>query len=362
LDPFLSTKLRRLSVIGMITVVYVHAFNFDDRYLWPGRPFEEAMNLPNFLQVLIANGLFRFGIPLFFLRSGFLIADTEEKYTPLTRVKKRLQTLVVPYLAWSLVGLLLTYLLEISPVTAPFVESSWLRPFNNTPLHQFTWLQWVEGWVVQPISFQLWFLRSLFVYSILYPLLVNGLERFPKSILIFLCLAWLLSFGFVIEGEGLFFFSLGILLRKKEVNLKDLTSLAMRIRLWWWLPALLLLKTWISFQPYIPVPLGYFLHKGIQVPLVLAVWVLYDKTIGLMASVIWLDRLNRYNFFLYGFHVPLLYYATDWVLHLLGRNDYIRGGVYLLLPVIVMGIAFLLGWILRQISEPFFKVFTGGRN
>ena len=89
----------------MITVVYVHAFNFDDRYLWPGRPFEEAMNLPNFLQVLITNGLFRFGIPLFFLRSGFLIAETEERYTPLTRIKKRFHTLVLPYLAWSFIGL-----------------------------------------------------------------------------------------------------------------------------------------------------------------------------------------------------------------------------------------------------------------
>ena len=346
----------------MITVVYVHAFNFDDRYLWPGRPFEEAMNLPNFLQILITNGLFRFGIPLFFLRSGFLIAETEERYTPLTRVKKRFQTLVLPYLAWSFIGLAIAYLLEISPSTAPFVQSSWLRPFNNTPLHELSWLQWLEAWVLQPISFQLWFLRSLFIYSILYPLLVKGLERFPIPILIFFGLAWILSVGFVIEGEGLFFFSLGILLRKKEINLKNLSILADKIRLWWWLPALLLLKTWISFQDYIPVPVGYFLHKGLQAPLVLAVWVLYDKTIGLLSATTWLDKLNRYNFYLYGFHVPVLYFATDFLLELLGRNDFIRGGVFLILPLVIMTIAFLFGWILRQISIPLFKVFTGGRS
>lgn len=345
----------------MVTVVYVHAFNFDDRYLWPGRPFEEAMNAPNFLQVLITNGLFRFGIPLFFLRSGFLLAETADRYSALGRFQKRLQTLLAPYLAWSMVGLAITYLLEISPQSAPFVASSWLRPFGNLPLHQWDLGQWLLGWTLHPISFQLWFLRSLFVYTLLYPLLVKGLQRFPIPILVVFGLAWILSLGFIAEGEGLFFFSVGILLHKRSVNLENLGGLAKRIGLWWWLPVLLLGKTWLSFENY-PVEIGYFLHKGIQAPLVLAVWVLYDKTIGKISTPTWLDRLNPYNFYLYGFHVPVLYFATDFLLHIFGRNDYTRGGIFFLLPILIMGIAFFIGWILRQISIPAFKVFTGGRS
>lgn len=345
----------------MITVVYVHAFNFDDRYLWPGRPFTEAMSFPNFLQVLIANGLFRFGIPLFFLRSGFLMAETEGRYTPITRLRKRFQTLVLPYLLWSLVGTFITYAWEANSFTAPFAQSAWLRPFNNLPVHEWSFWQWIESVLLQPISFQLWFLRSLFVYSLLYPLLVLGINRFPIWIFVFFGLAWLLSLGaFFLEGEGLLFFSLGIWLQKRGFSSGGVSHLVHKLRLWWWLPVLLLVKTWYSFQEY-PIPIGYFLHKAVQPLLVLAVWDLYDRVFT-SPGTSFLDKLSPYNFYIYGFHVPILYFATDLVLSILGREDYIRGAVYIFLPLVVMAIAWALGAILKQLYLPAFKLFTGGRT
>lgn len=211
MSPYLSQKIKRLSFLSMLSVVYVHAFNFEDRYLWEGRIFEENMDFNSFTQVFVSNVLMRFGLPLFFMRSGFLMAESAKKYTQKERLGKKAKTLLIPYLAWSLLGILITFGLESYQSTLPFVESSSLGPFNNQRIENLDFAQLLATWLFHPISFQLWFLRNLFVYACLFPYLLALLNRYPISFLSFLALCWILGIGlFVVEGEGLFFFTLGI--------------------------------------------------------------------------------------------------------------------------------------------------------
>ena len=363
ISPYLSRKLSRLSFLGMLTVVYVHSFNFDDRYLWAGRPFFEEMNAFNFIQILVTNGLFRFGVPLFFFRAGMLMAATEEKYTPLTRLKKRGQTLLIPYLAWSLFGILITYYFESRPDLAPFAESSWLRPFGNLPVHKWDLSQWFESVLIQPVSFQLWFLRSLFMYSLLYPILVKGLSWKPQWILGTFCFLWLSSFGGIalVEGEGLFFFTLGIFFAKGGVNEVRILEFFLRYRLYWIALTVVLLKTFVSFQfddQFLPV---YLLHKIAQPLLVLSVWFGYDYVFGQIQHTP-LEKLSRYNFFVYGAHVPLVYYLTDLLFSIYGKDDSIRFAVFCSLPLVVAASAIIIGFVLEKAVYPVFWVLTGGRK
>ena len=363
ISPYLSRKLSRLSFLGMLTVVYVHSFNFDDRYLWAGRPFFEEMNAFNFFQILITNGLFRFGVPLFFFRAGMLMAATEEKYTPLTRLKKRGQTLLIPYLAWSMFGIVVTYYFESRPDLAPFAESSWLRPFGNLPVHKWDLSQWFESALFHPISFQLWFLRSLFIYSLLYPLLVKGLTWKPKWILGVFCFLWISSFGGIgfIEGEGIFFFTLGIYYFKGGFSEERIRDFFLRYRLYWFAIGVVLLKTFLSFQfDYLHLPV-YLLHKIAQPLLVLSVWFGYDFLLGQVQNSP-LEKLSRYNFFVYGAHVPLVYYLTDLLFFQYGKDDSVRFAIFCGLPLVVSAVAILVGFVLEKAVYPVFWVLTGGRK
>lgn len=347
----------------MLTVVYVHSFNFDDRYLWAGRPFFEEMNACNFIQILVANGLFRFGVPLFFFRAGMLMAATEEKYTPLTRLKKRGQTLLIPYVAWSLFGILITYYFESRPDLAPFADSSWLRPFGNLPVHKWDLSQWFESVLIQPISFQLWFLRSLFMYSLLYPVLLKGLAWQPKWILGIFCFLWISSFGGIvlIEGEGIFFFTLGIFYAKGGLNEDRIREFFLRYRLYLLALGLVLLKTFLSFQfDYLHLPV-YLLHKIAQPLLVLSVWFGYDVLLGKIEHS-HLEKLSRYNFFVYGAHVPLVYYLTDLLFSIYGKEDPVRFAIFCCLPLVVAASAIIIGFVMEKAVYPVFWVLTGGRK
>lgn len=366
LNPYLSTKLRRLSFLGMLSVVYVHSFNFDDRYLWAGRPFFEEMDAWNFLQVLITNGLLRFGIPLFFFRSGMLMVETEDRYTALGRLKKRSLTLLVPYLAWSFLGIGLTWLFELSPEWSVYPDIAHLRPFENLAVHKWTAAQWFESLFLRPVSFQLWFLRSLFLYSALYPLLRLGMKKIPWVLIAFFTIAWVLSIDmFFLEGEGLLFFSLGIWLASGGFDPERVKKHLLRFGYYWVLALVLLAKTWMGFasdwEDRSMMTAGYFMHKFCQPLLMAAVWFGYDATLGKLTSTP-LEGLSKYNFFVYGAHVPLVYYATDFLLQHLGRTSEVRFLIFLLLPLLVSVWAILLGKFLEKFVYPLFWLLTGGRK
>jgi fucose 4-O-acetylase-like acetyltransferase len=365
MDRQLSLKLSRLSFLGMLTVVYVHAFNFDNKYLWPGRPFDEELSVWTFLQVAITNGLFRFGIPLFFFRSGFLMAETESRYTPLTRIGKRTKTLLLPYVAWSLIGIGVTWLFEIRPDWDALISASGLRKFDDMRIHDWTWEQWLEGTLLEPISFQLWFLRSLFVYSALYPVLWLGLRNKSWIMITVLVVFWVLfSFPmFFIEGEGLLFFSLGILAGKGKLPVEKIKDFFIRYKLFWVGSLFLIFKTLYGFFPvgHTYIFLGYLMHKVCQVFMVGLVWFGYDFVLAKVNRTP-LESLSRYNFFVYGSHVPLVYFVTDILLAEWGHQEPLRFFVFLGLPLVLSAIAIGFGWVLDKFAPPVFWVLTGGRK
>lgn len=361
LNLFMSQKFRRLSFLGMITVVYVHAFNFDDRYLWPGRPFIEDLNFENFLQVFITNGLLRFGVPLFFFRAGFLMAETDDHYTFGSRALKKLKTLVMPYVAWGLIAVLVTYFFESQGFLNQFVISAQLGKFGVS-VHEWDFGQWMSGLLGDQISFQLWFLRSLFIYSLLYPLLVKGTQKLSWILISIATVFWLTGLGlFIIEGEGLLFFTLGLVAWKKQWDLGKISDFANKYQIL--LLGILVagVKTWLAFEDDY-VATEWWLHRLQQPLLLVGFWALYDFSFGKITTHTWVDKASRYNFFIYGFHVPILYYLTDLSFYFLGRGSMTRLEVFIFLPLLLIAFSMLCGWIIDKIFPKLFWVLTGGRS
>ncbi|UOQ72992.1 acyltransferase family protein [Hymenobacter cellulosilyticus] len=135
LNSFLSQKLRFWSLAAMVLLVYVHAYNLHSRYLQPWTPVDEALSVSTFLQYLLANGLLRFRIPILFAISGYLFALHDTRAPHPVRVKRRVQTLLVPYLLWSAFGLGLTWALEQYAPTRQLVLAAELSVFGpDNPL------------------------------------------------------------------------------------------------------------------------------------------------------------------------------------------------------------------------------------
>jgi fucose 4-O-acetylase-like acetyltransferase len=225
MNNFTSQKFRFYSFLSMFLLVFVHGYNLHDTYLQPFSIVKEHLTITTFTEYFLANGLFRFRIPMLFIISGYLFSLNDQK-PYLQRIKKRARTLLIPYLIWSAVALFITFLWQQFPVTAQAVTNAGIDQLGDNRVYTLIgWKGMLTRWTLAPIAFQLWFIRCLFVYNLLYPLLLKAVLKIPKiwfPIVIFL---WLVTAGFhFVEGEGLLFFTLGIWICKRNFNIEKTPS------------------------------------------------------------------------------------------------------------------------------------------
>jgi hypothetical protein len=79
LSDFVSKKFRFWSFVSMVLLVFVHGYNLDIRYMQPWTIPGEPLNITSFTEYFLANGIFRFRIPMLFIISGYLYALHDQK-------------------------------------------------------------------------------------------------------------------------------------------------------------------------------------------------------------------------------------------------------------------------------------------
>ncbi|AYA37740.1 acyltransferase [Hymenobacter oligotrophus] len=364
LDAFLSQKLRFWSLVAMLLLVYVHAYNLHPRYLQLATPVDEPLSVGTFLQYFLANGLFRFRIPILFGISGFLFAFHDGGTPHRERVKRRVRTLLVPYLLWSLIGLAGTWALEMYPPTRELVRAAALSVFGseNAFVSGHSPGELLLRWLLLPVPFQLWFLRSLLVLNLVYPWLRKAVERKAAIYFAIAGLIWGLDISItpLFEANGPLFFGLGVWLAVRQRNVQAPPR-------WFrvgpfaavWL-GLLVLKTAMAFyfqQPsFFPMLL---LHKTAELLGIGVMWFGLDAVVRAAMRQRWFVWLTGFSFMIYVLHVPLINYATEWALRTWPSQNL---PVFLLLPLLIAAMAVLLGAVLRKLVPSVYSLLTGGRG
>ena len=370
LDATLSAKLRFWSLMAMVLLVYVHAFNLHPRYLQPFTLVEESATWDRVLQYLFANGLLRFRIPILFAISGYLLAwrdDGRVSYRDL--VMRRARTLGVPYLAWSAIAIGITWALEQWSVTRGFVAAAGLSPFQPQALFvgQYTVGQLLTRWLIEPAAFQLWFLRSLLLLVVLYPLLRTAVVRWPRAFFAVATLLWLPGGGvFFIDSEGLLFYAFGLWLAVRDVNVVTRPS---------WLNVPLLggtwlvlcgVKTWMAFAIHDGTTWQaitmLLLHRASEILGLLTAWYGLDSLAQRAMTRDCFRWLTGFSFIIYAVHVPLVNYATEAALSLGANIPLISWWTYVFVPLAVCALAVVIGAVLRRAAPPVYGVLTGGRG
>ncbi len=223
LAPFLSGKFRFWSFVSMVLLVFVHGYTIPPTYLQPWTTPDLPLGLTSFVEYLLANGLLRFRIPMLFAISGFLFA-MHDAQSHQQRMKKRVGSLLLPYILWSGIHLVILYLMEMNPTLRSWVFAHGIAAMSEQKqlVHDYQWNDVLICWLLAPVPYQLWFIRVLFIYNLAYPLLAGWVTGRTSCKVFFTVavLLWLVSLNvFFFEGEGLLFFGLGIWIQKTAFNL-----------------------------------------------------------------------------------------------------------------------------------------------
>lgn len=371
ISDFNSKKFRFWSFISMFLLVFVHGYNLDIRYMQPWTVPGEALTFTTLTEYFLANGIFRFRIPMLFIISGYLYAYHDHRPYG-QRTTKRLRTLLLPYLIWSAIGFGFTWLLEMFPPTQDIVASSNIVRIDDERvlLHDYHWYEMLVKWIILPVPYQLWFIRVLLIYNIAYPAIrwcvTNRTARWIFFGIAFLL--WLGTAGFVfVEGEGLLFFSLGVWIQKTNFNI-DIAGKRLNPAYWGIVFfTMAAIKTFLAFtgQPLLGngiYPVLSVMHKLVIISGLIFAWYGCNSLVGWCTNRNWFVWLSAFSFMIYAMHAPLVAYATDAVFGIVSIIPNFRILTFILLPLAIIAICVLTGAVLRAVLPKVYGILTGGRG
>ncbi len=206
ISPQTSNKIANLSFVCALLVCAVHIH------------WSFATDAGRLVSALFRHVLGICAVQYFFLVAGFFLArHCGETGWWRSAVRKRIRTLLVPYLAW----------LSIYAILMLCLERRWVGGVCGYGINPFG----------EPMVVALWFLRTLMIFVLVSAWLEKALKRWDLGLL---CGLWLLSlslavltgsgvlllespmgtlFGHTFSLDGLFYFSLGMRLAWKPVPL-----------------------------------------------------------------------------------------------------------------------------------------------
>lgn len=357
-DDVLSKTITFLRFPLIVAVVFIHT-NLTDVII-NGTLLVEEGQFPvhDVFRHIVTAELARIAVPLFFFISGFLFFYRSEFSLAVygMKLKKRIRTLLVPYLFWNIVVVLLAFLGQtfLSSMTSGRNElisdyslSDWLNVFWN---HR-------EG---MPICYQFWFIRDLMVVILFSPA-VYYLIRYSKMPgLIVLSVLWIFDIWFEVPGISItafFFFSFGAWF---SINKRNFT-VDFRPLL---LPAIVLYVIFLIANTllwYYKIPGFGFLHNigiifGMVAVVALVASGIANKKLGVSPF------LAGSSFFVYAYHgMPVALVVKYWVKLLQPASEVTMLTGYLLIPIVIVCVGVGVYAVMRKYLPSFTSLITGGR-
>jgi len=347
-----------VSLISTLMIVLIHAYNYTDSFLLTTTRITEGRNICAMIEFGISNGLTRFAVPVFFMISGFLFFfsfdGSFQSYEK--KILSRCKSVLLPYLIWTAIWTVVLLILHFCGVKLPEVDSAFTKLCTNT---------W--NYMNYPFAFQLWFLVDLMKLFAIAPLIYFFCKTCKGYPLIVLALLWFFNRSFVINCDGLLFFSLGVYFAVNESAQKVFTNteksgllaaifLTVSVILVAVFTYLAALGDSIKISDFVRTSI----FKCFQATEVIGIWKLFDcikeKENGLL-----LRYVEPASFFIFMLHEPLQHMIFQSIITK-GSSDQLHITVYFLVALIIIVAVTAFGNLIIKSCPKTASLLTGGRT
>ena len=343
MTAYLSYKLRNLSALLILMVIYIHMYYSEG----------ESMYTLTTIEGIIGGGICRVAVPLFYIISGYLffLSVPDGMKSIGQKLKKRCRTLLVPYILANIFTFVFYLILNILALEIKAVDNV----MNFKVLNMIRGGNpWDTFWMVfnPPIAFQLWFVRDLMIAMLVSPL-IWMIHRWIKDNAIFpLVLIVLFAICTISQITAFCFFYLGgwIAISGKQIDTRCQSSkMAASIFI------IYILMSVFYGLGHLPDNIARCIPL-IGIP---ALWMTYDM-IRIPENSNLTKLLTGYTFFIYLIHEPLLNIFKKIPL-LVNQGEIMLTVCYLTIPIVFYVTASWFGKWMKGIIPRLYSVYTGGR-
>ena len=352
MTQYLSTKIRVVSFFLIVLVVFLHSFNLSVNFDESTLVINKGYN--SFIQYFVSKGLALVAVPLFFLISGFLFFKNinNGKFNDFyLKVKKRFQTILIPYLTWSIIGIIFLLILQSFPFSKNY--------FSGELIEDYSILKLTKTIFINPIPYQLWFMKDLFILMILSPIIFKLLKLFKIYFLLCLFIFWVVNFQFVIVvNYSLLFFALGAFIQLFNVDVSGVVSKKKTFLLLFLWILILLIKTTLFNSGFLNQNVIWYIQILSIIIGVISVWLAYD----LVYKYLNFSKLFflPYTFFLYASHEPVLLILKK-TIYSFGHSEMFSLVNYFIAPTLTIVVCVVAGYLINKILPKSYRILTGGR-
>ncbi len=269
-------------------------------------------------------------VPMFFMFSGYYFFNGVKNFdskTYATKIKRRIWTLIVPYLSWILIAITARCIVDLMSGKS-FELSDYLGwnfwhlfwDYHRWDESSFNWLG-LPTPMTGPYVVPLWFLRDLIIVSLLSPL-VYWVVRFTRhyGICLLACL-YVSGIWFDIQGlriSTVFFFSVGAYMSLHGKNLIEQAARA-RVSSYFVTAILFIAMTWCCGRG---TKIGTLLSPFYIIIAICAILNLSAYLVG-SGKVKIIPLLTKSTFFVYASHMILILGFSSWVLTIALGNSFL---------------------------------------
>ncbi len=355
MTQYLSVKLKVLSFISIILVIYIHT------YYTEGESMSSLMAVEGFW----GKGICLVAVPLFYVISGYLffLKCPNGLHSIWPKMAKRVRTLLVPYMLMNTFAILFYVILNLMVLVSPTLNSVVNFHILDTISQQGIVKSLLAFYWTDPTAFQLWFVRDLMVVIIFAPLIYILLRYMVKGflglILFFVIEAILLTLAIKLSayfGAAFWFIAGGFIVMHPEIRIT-----AKNANLCWVIASLIIFVSLCCINISHPLTCYQWL---IPIAGIITLWLGYDILFqnkpNIFASKPYLVFWCSYTFFVYLVHEPLLNILKKLPL-LVSRSECMLLTAYIVIPPLFYYLASWLGkWLKHELPHAY-SIFTGNR-
>jgi len=369
-DKLLSETISWLRLPMMIGVVFIHLNPPVNIQLVDYSTFQ-WIDLHTLIGTLCSRTIPHIAVPFFFMISGFFYFYKLKFFNfeiYIEKTKKRLKSLLLPYLIWNIIPLVLMFLLMPFIVDTPrwfyydFTKGNFFNlfwGFYQSVGDRPTDILGHSLLFTAPYNFPLWFLRDLIVIIILSPLVYSVIKYGKMLSLLVLGAFFYTAIWFNIPGfsiTALFFFSLGAYFSILD---KNLIAEINKYKTVWYvvMTVTLLLSVYFDRTSYKYLFFPLFRISGVIVTILITSYFINNKKLTVNKS------LANASFFLFLSHTVLIQGISKELMKLLipNKSFYFEIIKYFVTPAITVFICLALYYILNWYIPRFTNFILGSR-
>lgn len=362
-DLLLSKTIDNLRFPLIIGVLFIHSHS--SIMITSEEVINGASNISvyNFFSTLFSQIIGRVSVPLFFFISGYLFFFHPQCFgvrVYRTKLKSRLNSLLIPYLFWNILFLFIYYIISCLPTLRQWFDGT---EYNLNYILSNLWgRSTTTDEMTYPGVYQFWFIRDLMSVSVLSPLIYWIVTKTQLFGVLLIGLAWYLGYSIPYIGvRGLstvsvFYFLFGAWF---SINRKNLLVEFGKLRSipFFCYPLLVMIDLYTKNNDC-----NIYIHKiGIIIGIVF--W------FGIISHLLERRKVKIYpflssaSFFVFAIHEPWLLSQVKKILFtsLHPENDFLLTFLYFFIVGIVLIISLSLYYLLKSISPRFLAFIAGGR-